>query len=71
LARPPATEQPHNPEIASSREPTVHIGNIEVRVGKPPLPAPPPPIVVAAPPKQAPRTPLARGFSSSIGLRQG
>jgi len=71
LARPPATGQPRNPETANSREHTVHIGNIEVRVSKPQQPAPPPTIVVAAPPQQAPRTPLARGFSSSIGLRQG
>ncbi|HEX7677102.1 MAG TPA: hypothetical protein VF713_03185 [Thermoanaerobaculia bacterium] len=71
LARPPATEQPRNPETASGPEHTVHIGNVEVRISKPQQPAPPQTIVVAAPPKQAPRTPLARGFSSSIGLRQG
>jgi hypothetical protein len=60
-----------------NREATgVHVGSLEIRVVQPPPPpAPPqqqPPTVVrVVAPAPAASAPLARGFSSTIGLRQG
>jgi len=54
-----------------TEEPTpggVHIGTLEVRV-LPPA-ANPEPLVITVP-AAAPATPLTRGFTSSVGLRQG
>ena len=48
----------------------VHIGSLEIRVvSPPPAPAPARTVIVTAP--AAPSGPLARGFASPIGLRQG
>jgi hypothetical protein len=48
----------------------IHIASVEVRVQAPAAPTPSPARVTAAS-SSAPATPLARGFTSSIGLRQG
>lgn len=45
----------------------VRIGTIEVNV----LPAAAPSVIVAPPIERAPRSPLARGYDSTFGLRQG
>jgi hypothetical protein len=58
------------PSSAPASEPSrsVHIGSLEVRLEPPPrAPQRPAPAPRAAP---GPRAPLARGFTSSFGLKQ-
>jgi len=70
-SKPVAISRPRNRETSPQPgDNTVHIAKIEVRVNKPQPPQPP--VILAAPqPAAKPSTPLARGFSSPIGLRQG
>lgn len=70
--RPPAPES--KPAEARAEPPPrqsggVHIGSIDIRIEPPPVSPPPP--RAAAQPSAAPSAPLARGFASSFGLRQG
>jgi hypothetical protein len=67
-ARPPAAER--QAPSAPRRFGGVHIGSIEVRVQPPSAPAPPPVPPPHAPSSTAPAIPLARGLTSSLGLRQ-
>jgi hypothetical protein len=55
------------PPRASASSGEVRIGTLEVRV-LPPAAEPQPAVIIAAP--AAPSAPLARGFASSIGIRQ-
>jgi hypothetical protein len=49
----------------------LHIGSIEVAIQPPPAAAPPPVEPAARRAAATPNAPLARGFFSSLGLRQG
>ncbi|MEG4318612.1 MULTISPECIES: hypothetical protein [unclassified Microcoleus] len=53
---------------ATARGNTVHIGTIDIHIAPPPTPPIQP---VATAPKPVALSPLARGFTSSFGLRQG
>jgi hypothetical protein len=59
-----ASRSPTPPPPANS----VHIGTIDIHITPPPTPAIQP---VATAPKPVALSPLARGFTSSFGLRQG
>lgn len=67
--RPPHANQPSRPSAAAtSQANTVHIGTIDIHIAPPP--APPIQSRVTGPKPAAPAS-LARGFTSSFGLRQG
>ncbi len=53
--------------VVKAKQNTIHIGTIDIHIAPPPAPA------NALPPRivKAPVTPLAREFTSSLGLRQG
>jgi hypothetical protein len=53
---------------ATAQSNTVHIGTIDIHIAPPPTPPIQP---VATAPKPVALSPLARGFTSSFGLRQG
>ncbi|HXA17853.1 MAG TPA: hypothetical protein VN380_12725 [Thermoanaerobaculia bacterium] len=66
---------PRSPRTSASRRAGerggVHIGSLEIRVVEPQQQQPPPQQIVHVHAPAAPAAPLARGFSSTFGLRQG
>jgi hypothetical protein len=67
---PPAADTHVMPERAPADSPaSVHIGSIEVTLLS--APEPPAPTPTRAAPAPAPASPLARGLTSMIGMRQG
>lgn len=65
---PPSDRRASHFPIATSTGNTVHIGTIDIHITPPPTPPIQP---VATAPKPVSLTPLARGFTSGFGLRQG
>ena len=61
-------DQPPRSSTATAQGNTVHIGTIDIQIAPPPTPPIQP---VATAPKPVALSPLARGFTSSFGLRQG
>ncbi|MFT3770708.1 MAG: hypothetical protein QM820_35230 [Minicystis sp.] len=71
--QPPALPAPRARGAAPPPSRTIHIGSIDVQIQPPPRatpPEPPPRPAARESPAAAP-APLARGFTSAIGLRQG
>lgn len=61
-------DRPPRSSTATAQGNTVHIGTIDIHIAPPPTPPIQP---VATAPKPVALSPLARGFTSSFGLRQG
>jgi hypothetical protein len=61
-------DRPPRSSTATAQGNTVHIGTIDIHIAPPPTPPIQP---VATAPKPVAVSPLARGFTSSFGLRQG